>query len=218
VFDAVRQTSETQWAVINRFETDDGEMFVKKQCMHCGQPACSSACLTRAMQKTDAGPVRWRENKCMGCRFCMISCPFNIPKFEYDSANPRIQKCNLCWDRLEEGEQPVCVEECPAEALTFGKRRDLIKEARRRIHEDPDDYIDHIYGEHEAGGTSVLYLASVPFEQLGFNIEVGTEAYPRLSAPFLYGVPVVLTLMPPLLLAVSQATKRETGDEGTGHE
>ena len=210
VLETVRKPSETQWTVINRVETDVGEVFVKRQCMHCVQPACAAACLTKAMKKTDEGPVIWRENKCMGCRFCMVSCPYDMPKFEYNSANPKIQKCRMCWERLKEGQLPACVENCPAEALTFGKRGEMIAEARRRIVEDSESYVDHIYGEHEVGGTGFLYLSAVPFEQLGFRTDLGKVAYPTLTQDFLYGVPIVLTLWPAFLLALSNATKPES--------
>ena len=218
-----KRTSDTQFVVINGFENDEADMgyvFIKRQCMHCLQPACASACLTKAMFKTDAGPVIWRQDKCMGCRYCMISCPFDIPKFEYDSATPRIRKCNLCADRLADGEIPACVENCPAEALVFGRRSELLTEARRRIAEAPDEYVNHIYGEHEAGGTSVLYLAAVPFEDLGLPTDLERGPYPELTREFLYGVPIVLTLVPALLLGLSQATKRSivTAEEGEGHD
>ncbi|MEK6754670.1 MAG: 4Fe-4S dicluster domain-containing protein [Bacteroidota bacterium] len=208
VFDKRREPTETQWTVVNRFETTAGELFAKKQCMHCVQPACASACLTKAMYKTENGPVIWREEKCMGCRFCMVSCPFDIPKFEYNSAVPKIQKCVMCWDQVREGKKPVCVENCPAEALLFGKRKELLEIARSRIYSEPDKYVHHIYGEYEAGGTGVLYLSSVPFEQLGFNTDIGTTSYPELTTGFLYAVPIVLTLWPAFLLALSNATRR----------
>jgi Fe-S-cluster-containing dehydrogenase component len=211
-----RKTTDSQWTVVNRYETERGEVFAKKQCMHCAQPACTAACLTKAMFKTDKGPVIWRESKCMGCRYCMVSCPFDVPKFQYHSTNPKIQKCRLCWERVVEGGVPACVENCPNEAIMFGRRSDLIKEARRRIHEAPDQYVDHIYGEHEVGGTGALYLASVPFKQLGFRTDLGTGSYPRLTEDFLYGVPVVLTLLPAFLLGVSTATKRETDKNENG--
>jgi formate dehydrogenase iron-sulfur subunit len=213
VLDHTRNTSETQYSVINRFETDKGDVYVKHQCMHCLQPACASACLTKAMLKTKDGPVRWRESKCMGCRFCMVSCPFDIPKFEYHSRVPRIQKCMMCWERLEEGEQPVCVENCPAEAMYFGRRTEVLREARHRICEDPDNYVDHIYGEEEVGGTGWLYVAGVPFEQLGFKTNLGDTAYPKFTTGFLYGVPLVLTLFPALLLGLNKATRPEEGAE-----
>jgi formate dehydrogenase iron-sulfur subunit len=211
VFDAERKGSESQRTVVNRFETDAGEVFVKRQCMHCVEPACASACLTKAMAKTEQGPVVWRGSKCMGCRFCMVSCPFDAPKFEYHSANPKIQKCTLCWDRLQEGEQPACVENCPVGALQFGKRSELIEEARRRIYDDPDTYVHEIYGEDEVGGTSWLYLSAAPFDQIGFRTDLGKTAYPKYTQEFLYGVPIVLTLLPPFLLALSSATKGDNG-------
>ncbi|NOY05041.1 MAG: 4Fe-4S dicluster domain-containing protein [Chlorobi bacterium] len=209
----VRTTSEKQWTVVNAFTVDDEEIYVKRQCMHCNQPACASACLVKAMYKTEEGPVIWREDRCMGCRYCMISCPFDVPKFEYNSTVPRIQKCTMCWERQQKGEIPACVENCPEEALTFGKRRDLLEIARRRIYNEPDKYVHHIYGEHEAGGTGYLYLASVPFEKLGFKTDVGTTPYPELTKEFLYSVPVVLLLWPAFLLALSNATKREDDHE-----
>lgn len=203
----VRKTDETRRTVVNAYSTSKGEVYVKRQCMHCNQPACAAACLTRAMHKTEQGPVEWRGAKCMGCRYCMVSCPFDVPKFEYHSANPKITKCTMCFDRLQEGKLPACVENCPAEALVFGTRRELIKEARKRIHNNPDLYVDHIYGEKEAGGTSFLYLSPVPFDELGFNTKVQNESYPALSKGFLYSVPTVFVLWPTLLLGIYEATK-----------
>jgi len=212
VLEQERRTSERQFSVINRYETSGGEVFVKRQCMHCITPACASACLTRAMVKTDRGPVLWRENKCMGCRYCMVSCPFDMPKFEYHSANPRIRKCTMCFDRISDGGVPACVEECPGEALSFGPRSKLLHEARQRIADGPDDYVHAIYGEHEAGGSCWLYLAAVPFEELGFRTDLATHPYPEMTREFLYGVPVVLTLAPAMLLALNRATRRERGE------
>jgi formate dehydrogenase iron-sulfur subunit len=204
----LRKTNENRRTVINAYENETlGEIYVKSQCMHCNQPACASACLTQAMHKTRSGPVVWRDKKCMGCRYCMVSCPFDVPKFEYHSSNPDIVKCNMCYERLQEGELPACVADCPAEALTFGPRRELIKEARRRIYENPDTYYDGIYGEHEAGGTSFLYLSPVPFEQLGFNAKIQKKSYPELSKGFLYSVPSIFILWPAILLGIHNATK-----------
>jgi len=210
----VRKTSLEQWSVINRYEADvpGGEVYVKKQCMHCNQPACASACLTKAMLKTKEGPVIWRGEKCMGCRFCMVSCPYDIPKFEFNSPNPKILKCRMCADRLKEGKMPACVENCPAEALTFGTRGEMLDLARTRISEEPDKYVHHIYGEHEVGGTGWLYLSAVPFEKIGFRTDLGTTPYPQYTKEFLYAVPVILTLFPALLYAVSNATKRNNDD------
>lgn len=203
----IRNTSETRWTTVSEYGTEDNPIYVKKQCMQCMQPACASACLTQAMKKTDEGPVIWREEKCMGCRSCMISCPFDVPKFEYDSPNPKIQKCQMCFDKIKEGEMPACVADCGGDALLFGKRKDLIEVAKSRIYNNPDDYYHHIYGEHEVGGTGVLYLSSVPFEELGFRTDLGTTAYPEYNKTFLYSVPVVLILWPVFLLGLNNATK-----------
>jgi formate dehydrogenase iron-sulfur subunit len=202
-----RKTDDKHRTVVNAFSSGNGEAYLKKQCMHCNEPACAAACLTQAMYKTKEGPVIWRGEKCMGCRYCMVSCPFDSPKFEYHSANPKIEKCNMCYSRLQDGKLPACVENCPAEALIYGTRRDLIKEARKRIAENPTQYVDHIYGEHEAGGTCFLYLAGVPFEELGLNTTIQTESYPSLSKGFLYSVPAVFVLWPALLLGLREATK-----------
>ena len=207
-FDKRRTTSVTQLTVVNRFQTSKGEVFVKTQCMHCNQPGCVAACLVKAMEKRKEGPVTWERN-CMGCRYCMPSCPFEMPKFEYESSNPRIQKCSLCWDRLKEGEIPACVEACPEKALTFGPRRKMIEEANSRIYKSPGEYLTQIYGEHEVGGTGYLYISRVPFEELGFRTDLGNIAYPEYSKGFLYSVPIVLLLWPAFLIGVNTLTKRE---------
>jgi Fe-S-cluster-containing dehydrogenase component len=204
--EAIRKTDETCNTVVNTFQTENGEVYTKRQCMHCNEPACAAACLTQAMHKSKTGPVTWNGDKCMGCRYCMVSCPFDMPKFEYQSTNPKIQKCDMCMERQQAGEVPICVANCPAEAVLFGKRRDLINEARRRIYENPDQYVDHIYGEHEAGGTGWLYLSSVPFEELGMNTHLRQSSYPELTKGFLYSVPSVFVLVPTLLLGIHQAT------------
>jgi Fe-S-cluster-containing dehydrogenase component len=203
----VRQnTDENRRAVVNAFDTSKGEVFLRSQCMHCNQPACVAACLTKAMQKSELGPVTWDGDRCMGCRYCMVSCPFDVPKFEYFSSNPVIQKCDMCFDRIQLGKIPACAESC-GDALIFGSRRELIAEARKRISESPDDYIDEIYGEHVAGGTGVLYLSPVPFEELGVKTSLQNSSYPSLSKGFLYAVPSVFVLLPTLLLGIHKATQ-----------
>ncbi len=207
--ESVRQTDSRYRTVVNRYVTDSGYTFIKNQCMHCNQPACASACLTKALIKTESGQVVWRGDKCMGCRMCMVSCPFDVPKFEYDSANPEIVKCDLCWDRTSNGKNPACVDACPAKAIIYGTRRELLRTARERIHRNPDKYVDHIYGEHEAGGTGVMYLSNVDFGQLGVNTSVGTEPYPNLTKPFLSAVPLAFTVFPVFMLALNRATRKD---------
>lgn len=202
----VRKTNTSQRLVINAIETSKGEQYMRSACNHCSSPACASACLTKAMLKTPEGPVIWRGDKCMGCRSCMIACPFNAPKFEFDSPNPKIQKCRMCYEKLMEGEAPECVANCPAEALLFGNRRELIEIARERIYSDPDNYHHEIYGEHEAGGTGVLYLTGVPPGEMGLRTDIGTVPYPERNKTFLYSVPAVLVLWPAFLLGLRNAS------------
>lgn len=209
VLEHIRDTSEKQWTVVNCYETEKGEVFVKRQCLHCWQPACTAACLTKAMNKTKEGPVTWDGDKCMGCRFCMVSCPFDIPKFEYHEWNPKIQKCNMCYERLQEGKKPACVEACPTDALMFGSKRELMEVARHRVYNHPDKYVHKIYGEHEVGGTGWLYLSAVPFEQIGFRTDLGTTPYPEFTKEFLFSVPLVLFGVPALLLGLNLLTDRK---------
>ncbi len=203
-----RQTSTTQWTVMNLYDTSAGPVPIKRQCMHCLEPACAAACLTKALLKTKEGPVIWRADKCMGCRYCMLSCPFDMPKFEYNSPNPRIEKCRMCWERLQENKIPACCENCLGDALAFGKRRDLLDLAHKRIADNPKKYVHHIFGEHEAGGTGVLYLSPVPFAEVGLPTKLGETAYPEYTRSFLGSVPIILTLWPAFLLGVHWATER----------
>lgn len=205
----VRDTSDKQYTVVNRFDTAKGPVFVKKQCLHCWQPACAAACLVNAMLKTKEGPVTWDGDKCMGCRFCMISCPFDIPKFEYSGWNPRIMKCTMCYERLQQGKKPACVESCPTDALMFGQKRELMEIARHRVYSHPDKYVHQIYGENEAGGTGWLYLSAVPFEQIGFRTDLGTTPYPEYTREFLISIPLIEFGVPAFLLALNMLTDRK---------
>jgi len=173
LWDAPPDLSSNAITVIKLFrgaDEDSEYSFVKRQCMHCVDPACVAACPFSAMIKADDGVVTWRGEMCVGCRYCEIGCPFNVPKFEWESRNPKIVKCQLCSHRLAEGGIPACVEECPRDAILFGTRAELLAEARRRIEDNPGRYHPHIYGEHEAGGTQVLYIsrAGIDPADLGF--------------------------------------------------
>jgi Fe-S-cluster-containing dehydrogenase component len=145
--------------------------FVKRQCMHCIDPACVNACMMGALKKREYGLVSWDGGRCVGCRYCQVACPFGIPKFEWTTTarvyNPKIVKCELCRERLAVGREPACTEVCPRKAVIFGSRADLLNEAKRRIAAHPDVYQPKVYGEAEAGGTQVLYLSHVAFDALG---------------------------------------------------
>ncbi len=208
--DGARKLSATTWTVV---EEHNG-VFVRHQCMHCVDPACASVCPVAALQKTPEGAVIYDETRCIGCRYCMVGCPFGIPKYEWDSPLPRVQKCILCFEkRLKEGRQPACTEACPTKATVFGDRDELVREAQRRIRAHPDRYVDHIYGLHEAGGTSVLYISGVPFEALGFKVTLRDDPYPRLTWEILSKLPNVVGVGGVLMFGIWWVVnRRETMD------
>ena len=166
--------------IIRLYQEDGRRSYVKNQCMHCVDPACVAACMLGALRKDEQGVVYWTGNRCVGCRYCQMACPFNIPKFEWTSLNPKIVKCEMCRHLLAKGGIPACVRVCPREAVIFGKRHELLAEAKRRIAESPGKYVPRVYGEHDGGGTQVLYLSHVPFESLGFP-ELGQDPVPNAS-------------------------------------
>lgn len=190
VFKEKRRTRAGTFTVVNRFISSGDSMpvYVKKQCMHCKDPACLSACFVDAFRKTSQGAVIYNPSLCVGCRYCMVACPFDVPAYEYNEPiHPRVTKCTFCFDRIvKEGRVPACVEICPAETLRFGKRSDLINLAHDRIRGNSRKYINHVYGEHEVGGTSWLYLSAVPFEEIGFRTDLGKTPIPKLSKGFLF--------------------------------
>jgi formate dehydrogenase iron-sulfur subunit len=215
-----RRTDENCYTVVNRYDPpgQNHPLYRKIQCNHCQEPACLTSCFVNAYTKTPEGAVIYNPDVCVGCRTCMVACPFYIPTFRYSSAfSPRIMKCVFCYDtRLVHHRPPACVEACPQEALTFGRRDELIKIARRRIETSPARYVDHIYGEYEAGGTSWLYLSSVPFGEVGFNTAVPDEPILDSVKNFLGIVPMVLTIWPALFAGFHLlATRRELPLEAT---
>ncbi len=212
VLSAPRRTRWDAFTVVNQFPKNGGKQpyFVKNQCNHCLEPACASACFVRALRKVETGAVVYDESLCVGCRYCMIACPFNIPTYEYDEVlEPRVMKCTMCQPLIEKGELPGCVASCPKEALSFGPRENMIKLARQRISKYPDMYIDHIYGEYEMGGTSWLYLSGLPFSKIGMREDLGNLAASSYTAGPLAAVPVVVALWPVLLTGIYAISKRK---------
>jgi formate dehydrogenase iron-sulfur subunit len=185
----------------------DGK-FVRHLCQHCNVPTCVSVCPVGAFTKTAAGPVLYDAYKCIGCRYCMQACPFRVPRYEWSSTKPRIQKCIFCKDRLAAGKPTACAEACPTGATSFGDRDDLLQEAANRMQADPGKYVAKIYGQQDAGGTSVLYLSPVPFEQLGFDVKLGTEPMPLLTMAAMEKVPNVVAVGGVLLAGIWWITDR----------
>ncbi|MCK4839870.1 MAG: hydrogenase 2 operon protein HybA [Desulfobulbaceae bacterium] len=247
IWDNPRNLSASTMNIIKKYQHGDGRQkddsngysFVKRQCMHCLEPSCVSACPVSALTKDEeTGLVRYNKDNCIGCRYCQVACPFNIPKFEWDSPTPEIVKCQLCSHLLEKGGISACCSFCPTGASLFGPVSELLREANRRLHMEPGEsyefpvadisgrtpsqvqvhkagtYVSHIYGEHEVGGTQVLYMAGVPFEKLGFP-ELPDESYAMISDGIQYaiykGMIYPVAVLGGLLYMVS---KRSGGDKG----
>jgi formate dehydrogenase iron-sulfur subunit len=209
------------WTRVQFSEVVDGSgalrwVFAKRQCMHCLHPACASACPVQALHKLESGPVVYDKGKCIGCRYCMVACPFNVPQIDFHRFLPEITKCTFCAERQGEGLEPACVKACPTDALVYGKRDALIAEARTRIQKGSDRYVNYVYGEKEAGGTSWLYLSPVPFKDLVPALEkgigfpaLGQEPVPALSENVaILGTPTALGTVAATLGAVYWITKR----------
>jgi len=189
VFRIYRRPSPKGYTVINSFKDPAAEtVYSKINCVHCNDAACVSACIVGALTKEENGAVTYDAWKCIGCRYCMVACPMQLPTYEYDNVwTPKVQKCQLCNHRTIKGELPGCVKECPRQVMTYGKREELLELAHRKIKDNPGKYVDHIYGEHEVGGTSWLYLSAVPFDDLKF-VKLGSEAPPVLTEAIQHGV------------------------------
>jgi len=187
IHDAPQSLNDRTKNIIKLYKEEGRRSYMKQQCMHCIDPACVGACMIGALQKREYGIVTWESDRCIGCRYCQVACPYNVPKFEWEEANPRIIKCELCNHRLAEGKEPACCEVCPRDAVIYGKYDDLLAEAKKRLTDHPGRYVDKIYGEHDGGGTQVLYLSHVPFEKLGLP-ELGDEGVPKLNRTIQHGV------------------------------
>lgn len=231
--------------VIKLYKSADGQerSYFKAQCMHCADPACVNACMIGALQKREHGIVTYVPALCSGCRYCQMACPFNIPKFEWTSLAPLMVKCELCahrakgaalavdtdgFTRYPKGNGSACAEVCPRRAVISGKRDELLAEAKRRIAANPDRYRGYreadpprVFGEHDAGGTQVLYLSHVPLEKLGLP-DVGTEAVPETQQTIQQGIykgfigPIALYGLLGLAVFRARRSQKEDGPERGG--
>jgi formate dehydrogenase iron-sulfur subunit len=181
--------------------------FYKEMCMHCNDPACVSVCPVSAFIKTPEGPVIYNAKRCIGCRFCMVACPFGVPKYQWSKGLPLVVKCSGCYSRVKEGLIPACAKACPT-AITYGSRQEMINEANRRLTAHPGKYMSRIYGLEEAGGTSVLYLSMLPFNELGFK-KVTQRPLPSLTWAALRFVPAAFITMGGSLAFISWLTNRK---------
>jgi Fe-S-cluster-containing dehydrogenase component len=164
-----------------------GSEYMKAQCMHCVDPACVSVCMAGALHKAKGGVVAYEKGTCVGCRYCQVACPFNVPKFQWFTAVPVIVKCELCRHRGEKG--AACAEVCPRGAVVWGQRAALLAEAKRRVAADPARYDQKVYGESDGGGTNVLYVTSrqVSFAALGLP-KLPEHPLPQMSESVQHGI------------------------------
>lgn len=244
IWDEVTELSDTALSIIkaykegtglNRNEVENGFSFVKNHCMHCIDPACASVCPVEALYKEPAsGAVIYYRDRCIGCRYCQIACPFGIPKFEWGSNDPLIVKCQLCHHRFPEGGYSACCEFCPSGASIFGPVKELREEAKRRLSltygkyydfpvqtvgserklaKQASRYIDRIYGMTEAGGTQYLLLAGVPFDMLGFNPQISDQEYPELTWDYIQKVPALIVGLLLAGAASYYATRNRDGED-----
>ena len=198
------QTTAYTWTVV---ENVDG-VNVRRLCFHCEQPTCASVCPVAALQKTPEGPVVYDADRCIGCRYCIMACPFGVPKYQWDRPIPIVGKCILCAGRVAQGLPTACASVCPTGATLFGERDTLLHQARARIAAAPATYVDHVYGVTEAGGTSLLVLSGVPFEKLGMKTDVPRQPLPLLTWQVLSKIPSFVGVWATLLFGVHWITKR----------
>lgn len=213
VLNEKRRTDFQTYTVVNKYKVEVNgtvkDIFRKQQCNHCQEPACASACFVKAFTKNADGSVTYNPDNCVGCRYCMVACPFYIPTYDFKNVwNPLVYKCTMCEPRIKEGKKPGCVDACPQGALVFGKRSDLIRLAWDRVRKRPDLYTQQVYGEHEMGGTNWLYVAPVPVEELGLP-KLGKTSAPELTSGALGAVAMVAGIWPVLLGGAYAINKRK---------
>jgi formate dehydrogenase iron-sulfur subunit len=201
----LKEMSATAYTVL---EDHGNDLYVRRLCMHCETPSCVSVCPVAALQKTAQGPVVYDAQRCMGCRYCIQACPFNVPRYQWDRAVPAVAKCDLCAEAGLRGEPTACSDACPVGATITGRRSELLAEAHRRIEADPEAYFPYVYGEDTVGGTSVLFLSPVDFAAIGFRQGLGDVPLPELTRAALERVPGIVLMGGSLLLAIHWITRR----------
>ncbi|HRS75307.1 MAG TPA: 4Fe-4S dicluster domain-containing protein [Anaerolineaceae bacterium] len=215
--DSIAQTEKLSEHKLTTVVTKD-DHYMRRLCMHCQDPTCASVCPVGALQKTSAGPVIYHEDRCMGCRYCMVACPYHVPVYEWSKTLPKVRKCNMCAERLAQGQVTACSEACPTEATITGEREEILKEARKRLAENPDQYNGRIYGLTEVGGTSVFILSSIPPHEFGLPGRLPEEPLPLLTARVLAFVPDVVGVGGVLLGGIYWIThRREEVAAAEGH-
>jgi formate dehydrogenase iron-sulfur subunit len=203
---AATDLSSTRWTTIAKTEGRN----VRVHCRHCLEPGCAAACPVGALHTTNEGVVAYDASICLGCRYCMVACPFSMTRYEWESANPRVRKCILCYEKIGGGEldQPACTKACPEGATTFGERDALLAEAKKRINDNPGRYLNHVWGEEEVGGTSVLYISDVDLVAAGWPASLPGGAVPELADMVLHTVPTTFISVGVAMAGIHWVIKR----------
>jgi formate dehydrogenase iron-sulfur subunit len=199
-----KRTTAYTWTTVER----RGNAYVRRMCLHCEQPTCASVCPVGAFSKDPRGPVLYDADRCIGCRYCIMACPFDVPKYQWDRAVPIVQKCTLCADAIAADQSPACAAVCPSGATMFGDRDSLIREARARVSAFPNRYASKVFGVDEVGGTSVLLLSSVPLTTVGFRQLNRQEPIPMITWRVLTHIPDFVTVSGALLMGIAWITNR----------
>jgi formate dehydrogenase iron-sulfur subunit len=220
---AERKLAANRWTFVDKrkiVQVDEqlATRFVKRQCMHCLEPACVSVCPVGALHKAANGAVVYDDSKCIGCRYCMTACPFDVPRYEWESAAPLIRKCQFCVSRTAQGQPTACSAACPAGVVKSGLRSELLAEAEARIRENPTKYVDYIYGKDEVGGTAALYLANKPFEEMGFRMDLPKDSLPQRTSEVMGKLPPLVMGLAVVLGAGTLLTPRSGGNAITEAE
>ncbi len=218
---------------------ENGYAFEKRSCMHCVDPGCVSVCPVTAMRRhPKTGIVTHHPDACIGCRTCMVGCPYNVPQFDYDNPFGEIHKCQMCnqagVERIDKGQMTGCAEACPTGATLFGSRKALLEEAKRRMTLKPGEiynyprgdvrspdshhekavpeYRQHVWGEKEAGGTNVLHISSIPFDKLGMP-PLQERSYASISETVQHTLYSYMALPAIALAGLTYVVRRNTEDE-----
>ncbi len=225
----------------NKDALTNGYAFEKRSCMHCVDPGCVSVCPVTAMrQDKKTGIVTHHPDACIGCRNCTVGCPYNVPQYEFNDAWGQIQKCQMCnqagVERIDKGQMTGCAEVCPTGATLFGPRDELMKEAKLRLALKPGEiynypmgdirkpykwhekktpaYRQHIWGEKEAGGTSVLHISTIPFDKMGMP-PLQDRSYASIAEGVQHSLYNYLALPAAALVGLSYVVRRNIdNDEG----
>jgi formate dehydrogenase iron-sulfur subunit len=194
------------------------DRYIRKQCRHCLEPACVTACPVAALHKTEEGAIIYDDSRCLGCRYCMMACPYGIPRYDWDLTVPYVRKCILCYDRVKSGGQPACTEACPTQATIFGQRDELLAEAHHRIRQNPGRYIDHVWGEREFGGTSILYVSDIDLNFLSYQLKPGETPIPQATDPAMKAVPFAFVGMGAVMYGINWVVRRRMERQRAGDE